>query len=331
MKSNHTLTQSVNNHSTYIKLSLVAIIWGGTFVAGRYISAETPPLLSASLRFILAAMTLLIFLILSGKMFVKINRHQLLKIIGLGFCGIYTYNLFFFYGLHHTTASRASLIVALNPAIMAIFSYFFYKERLSPLKALGITLCLLGAMIVILSKAPQLTVGKGSNWLGDALIFGCVLSWVAYSVFCKNIVHQIGPLHTVTYSILAGAIMLTATAIFTGQMNLSAIHALSITDLYSILYLGVVGSAVAYIWYYDGIQRIGSTRSGVFIALNPLTAVLLGAVLLNEGLTFPMFVGGAFVIGGILICNKTSTEKKLIPHKSKPGIDHIVKTKNYRK
>ncbi|MCC8457884.1 EamA family transporter [Photorhabdus luminescens] len=331
MKSNHASTQSVNNYSTYIKLSLVAIIWGGTFVAGRYISVETPPLLSASLRFILAGITLIIFLVLSGKMFVKINLSQLLKIIGLGLCGIYAYNLFFFYGLHHTTASRASLIVALNPAVMAIFSYFFYKERQSSLKILGIILCLLGAMIVIFSKTPQLTIGEEDNWLGDTLIFGCVLSWVAYSVFCKNIVNQIGPLHTVTYSILAGAIMLTVTAIFTGQMSLSAIHALSMTDLSSLLYLGAVGSAVAYIWYYDGIQRIGSTRSGVFIALNPLTAVLLGAVLLDERLTFPMFIGGALVIGGILICNKRSTGKKLIPHESKFEINHIVKAKNCRK
>ncbi|MCW7547274.1 DMT family transporter [Photorhabdus sp. APURE] len=106
MKSNHASTQPVNNYSTYIKLSLVAIIWGGTFVAGRYISVETPPLLSASLRFILAGMTLIVFLVLSGKMFVKINLSQLLKIIGLGLCGIYAYNLFFFYSLHHTTASR---------------------------------------------------------------------------------------------------------------------------------------------------------------------------------------------------------------------------------
>ncbi|MCW7547275.1 DMT family transporter [Photorhabdus sp. APURE] len=229
--------------------------------------------------------------------------------------------------------------MALNPAIMAIFSYFFYKERQSPLKILGIILCLFGAMIVIFSKTPQLTVGEEGNWLGDTLIFGCVLSWVAYSVFCKNIVNQIGPLHTVTYSILAGAIMLTTTAISTGQMSLSAIHALSMTDLYSLLYLGAIGSAVAYIWYYDGIQKIGSTRSGVFIALNPLTAVLLGtvllavllAVLLDERLTFPMFIGGAFIIGGILICNKRATGKKLIPHESKPGINHMMKTKSYRR
>lgn len=291
---------------TYLKLSLVAIIWGGTFVAGRYISSETPPMLSASLRFILAGTTLTLFLIISRKMFVKVNRSQLVKIIGLGFCGIYTYNLFFFYGLHYTTASRASLIVALNPAVMAIFSYIFYREKLSGMKTSGILLCLLGAAAVIFSKSPHTFLAEKSDWRGEALIFGCVLSWVTYSVFCKNIVKEIGSLHTVTYSIWAGAAMLTATAAATGQLNVASVRSLSAGDFFSLLYLGAIGSALAYIWYYEGIQKIGATRSGVFIALNPLTAVLLGALLLDEQLTSPMFIGGALIIAGILICNKTA-------------------------
>ncbi len=72
----------------------------------------------------------------------------------------------------------------------------------------------------------------------------------------------------------------------------------------SLLYLGAIGSALAYIWYYKGIEQIGATRAGVFIALNPLTAVLLGALLLDEQLSAPTFMGGALIIVGIMICNR---------------------------
>jgi len=72
----------------------------------------------------------------------------------------------------------------------------------------------------------------------------------------------------------------------------------------SLLYLGVLGSALAYIGYYDGIRRIGATRSGVFIALNPLTAVICAALFLGEPLTVPMIVGGALILLGIYLCNK---------------------------
>ena len=82
---------------TYLKLSLVAMIWGGTFVAGRYLSADTPALLAASVRFIFAGITLGLFLgFFLKKSFVRLDRSQLVKIVGLGFCGIYTYNLCFF-------------------------------------------------------------------------------------------------------------------------------------------------------------------------------------------------------------------------------------------
>ena len=87
---------------TYLKLSLVAMIWGGTFVAGRYLSADTPALLAASVRFIFAGITLGLFLgFFLKKSFVRLDRSQLVKIVGLGFCGIYTYNLCFFYGLQN--------------------------------------------------------------------------------------------------------------------------------------------------------------------------------------------------------------------------------------
>jgi drug/metabolite transporter (DMT)-like permease len=70
------------------------------------------------------------------------------------------------------------------------------------------------------------------------------------------------------------------------------------------MYLGVLGSALAYIGYYDGIRKIGATRSGVFIALNPLTAVLLGALLLGEQLTLAICLGGGLILMGIFLCNK---------------------------
>ena len=93
---------------TYLKLSLVAMIWGGTFVAGRYLSADTPALLAASVRFIFAGITLGLFLgFFLKKSFVRLDRSQLVKIVGLGFCGIYTYNLcFFLWSTLHSSLPR---------------------------------------------------------------------------------------------------------------------------------------------------------------------------------------------------------------------------------
>lgn len=288
----------------YLKLSLVSAIWGGTFVAGRYISNEIPALLSASLRFVIASLSLSFFLIFFNRGFKKVNFQQILTLIGLGFCGIYIYNICFFYGLNYINASRASLIVASNPAIMAIFSFVVYREKISLPKIIGISFCLAGAMIVIISKMPHTLAGNLNSWMGDTLIFGCVLSWVSYSIFSKKIVKEIGALHTVTYSIYVGTILLIITAYMNGQTVDLDIKTLSSSAILSLFYLGAIGSALAYIWYYDGIQQIGSTRAGVFIALNPLTAVVFGVVLLQESFSVQILMGGILVIIGIFLTNK---------------------------
>ncbi|WP_088133843.1 DMT family transporter [Vibrio gazogenes] len=295
----------------YLKLALVSVIWGGTFVAGRAINPEIPPLVSATLRFLLAGATLVLVLALSGKGFVRITKKQVCVLFGLGFCGIYTYNLFFFYGLQHISASRASLIVAANPAMIAIASFLFHKERFSLTRLCGITLCIVGAAMVIISKSPQSVFQTHTSIIGDLMIVGCVLSWVAYSVFGKQTVQTIGPLHTVTYSVLAGAAMLTLTTLFSGQFHLETLTSIHVQDFMSLSYLGIVGSALAYIWYYSGIEKIGATRAGAFIALNPIAAVSLGALLLDERLSALMGVGGLLAIVGILLCNR--------PEKLKPG------------
>ncbi|VVP83473.1 hypothetical protein PS918_02542 [Pseudomonas fluorescens] len=298
----------------YLKLAAVTVIWGGTFVAGRYLADSLSPLLAASLRFLLASAALLLFLLLARVPLVRPGRRQWLQLALLGFFGIFFYNLCFFYGLHYINASRASLIVALNPAVIGLASWLLFKERLSRAKVVGIALCIGGASLVIVSRNPTLLVGHADAWVGDLLIGGCVLGWGIYSLCSRELNQSLGPVQTVTYSILLGTAMLWLTCAIRGELNLAALTSLGSPQWLSLMYLGVLGSALAYIGYYDGIRTIGATRSGVFIALNPLTAVLMGALLLGEQLTLAMGVGGGLILAGIFLCNKplASVGKKRI-------------------
>ena len=308
--------------AVYVRLALVAVAWGGTFIAGRSLAAVAP-LFAASLRFLLASAALSLFLVVFGKGFRRVTLRQGLVVALLGFCGIFAYSFFFFSGLQHISASRASLIVALNPAVMTLVAYLFYRERVSTLKVIGIALCFCGVALVVGGGDAHGAEGaRGNGWLGEMLIGGCVLSWSAYSVFCKSVVRQLGPLHTVTYSIYAGTLMLLAYTASTGALDFAAVARFSMGEALSLLYLGVVGSAVAYIWYYDGIQKIGVARAGVFIALNPLTAVLLGAALLGEQITLATLLGGGLIISGIVLENMRSgaEPRGAVPPQGQPRV-----------
>jgi drug/metabolite transporter (DMT)-like permease len=287
----------------YAQLALCATIWGGTFVAGRGISSDLPVLVLASARFILASIVLLCMLALSANGFSRLSLKQAAKITLLGFFGIFVYNVCFFYGLREVDASRASLIIAINPAAMALAGWLCFKEKLSLTRIMAVALCLLGAGIVILNRSTPGLSGTAGTVTGDVWILGCVISWVIYSVFGRDTVRELGALQTVTYSVVVGTMMLVIAALATGQAKGFSFGAISPTTFGGLLYLGILGSALAYVLYYDGIQKIGSTRAGAFIALNPLTAVIGGAIFLGERLATPVLVGGFVVICGIFLSN----------------------------
>lgn len=288
----------------YIQLCIVAILWGGTFVAGRFIQSDMPSLLSATLRFSLGSITFIVLLGLPNIGWKRITINQFWPILLLGFAGVFLYHLFFFYGLQLIPASRAALIVSLNPAMIAFLSFLIWRERITLKKSYGIALSVIGAMIVLLSNTNM--QDRSSSIIGDLAIFGCVVTWGIYTVAGKNTIKSIGALHTVAYSIFIGTILLLISSIISPTVTWNHFELLTQTDIVSLLYLGILGSALAYVWYYQGIDQIGAANAGTFIALNPLTAVIAGYLLLNETISPSIILGGIFIITGIILTNRPS-------------------------
>lgn len=286
-----------------LKMICVSILWGGTFIAGRMLQTDISPLFSATLRFIFASVALLILLSCTRIGWVKVNSRQFFQILLLGCSGVFIYQVFFFYGLQLIPASRAALLVAINPAMIALISYLLWREKITKIKGVGIGCCVLGATILLSAKTSDVS-GFLTNQ-GDLAILGCVVSWGIYTVAGKNVIREIGAIHTVAYAVLLGTALLVIASSIMGQLTLSAIIHLTNTDVMSLLYLGILGSALAYIWYYQGVDQLGAAGAGSFIALNPLTAVIIGTLFLNEEITFSALLGGMVIIFGLWVTNKS--------------------------
>ena len=173
----------------YVKLLLTAFFWGGTFVAGRVLKENVGSFSAAFLRFTVAAVLLLAIVRKTEGRLPRLDRTQWLPVGFLGLTGVFAYNAFFFKGLQLISAGRASLVIATSPVLIALFSAWLYGEKLSPVKIAGILLSMTGAMVVITkgSLAGMLTEGPG---FGELMIFGCVLSWTAYSLIGKSVMHR---------------------------------------------------------------------------------------------------------------------------------------------
>jgi drug/metabolite transporter (DMT)-like permease len=288
----------------YLKLFMTAVFWGGTFIAGRMIAQTVSPFSAAFLRFVIASVFLLVLIWrLEGRIPIP-TKQQIFPLILLGMTGIFTYNVFFFKGLKLIEAGRASVIIANNPILIAFLSAYFFKEELTPLKMAGILISVTGAIIVI-TRGRMLELFEGSVGLGDLYIFACVLSWVTYSLIGKAIMKNLSPLVSVTYSVLVGTAALFLPAYLEGVVP-NFIH-YSAPAWFSLFYLGFCGTVLGFVWYYQGIQRIGPMKAGLFINFVPISAILLAFVILGEPITFSLVIGAIFVSSGVYLTNKRTT------------------------
>ena len=282
------------------KLLLTAIFWGGTFIAGRSIAGHVGPFSAAFLRFTIASLFLLATLLKIEGRFPAIKKNELTYVLLLGMTGVFSYNLFFFKGLSLIQAGRASLIIANNPIAIALLSAVLFHEKLSPVKLMGIVLSVTGAVIAI-SRGNPLALMAGGIGRGDVYILLCVLSWVAYTLIGKQAMYSLPPVAAVTYSAVAGAALLLVPALREGL--LSAMKTYSLADWISICYLGLFGTVLAFIWYYQGISKIGAGRAGLFINFVPISAILLAFFILDEPITLSLGVGACLVIIGVYLTN----------------------------
>ncbi|MGD9284718.1 MAG: DMT family transporter, partial [Desulfobacterales bacterium] len=276
---------------TYVKLLLTAIFWGGTFVAGRSLAQHVGPYSAAFLRFAVASLFLVFITWKVEGRLALLKRGQLLPVFLLGLTGVFFYNVFFFKGLKLIEAGRAAIIIANNPILIALLSAAIFKEKLNAIKATGIVISVTGAILAI-SKGDLRVILQGHLGWGEFYIFLCVASWVTFSLLGKAVMSGLSPLASVTYSSLTGTLLLLIPAFREGIVNCINF---SIYDWWNIFYLGFFGTVLGFVWFYEGIKKIGPTKAGLFINFVPISAILLAFFLLDEPVTFSLLIGALLV------------------------------------
>lgn len=290
---------ALSSSTVYLKLICVALMWGGTFIAGRIVTAELSPTLSALLRFGFAAILLVLILLKSTGGFPHLSVQQHVYAILMGLTGVFAYNLFFFAALSRIEAGRTALFVSLSPILTILAMRIFFQERLGRINYLGVCLALMGTLIVV-SRGEFFAAFAQSFGTGEMMMCGAVLSWVIYTICFKQT--QIPALTMTTYSLLWGTGFLLLSA--WPELRSSGLMDISWSSWLSILYLGAFGTVLAFIWYAEAIHSIGASRTIIFNNLVPVFAVLLAFLILNEPITWSMLVGGSLSFIGVILTNK---------------------------
>ncbi|MFH1718283.1 MAG: DMT family transporter [Planctomycetota bacterium] len=287
---------------TYVKLILTALFWGGTFVAGKLTAQNVGAFSIGFLRFAIASTLLLALTYRIEGRFPVLKKSQIVPVILLGMIGVFAYNVMFYKGLKIIEASRAAIIIATCPIFITIGSALFLKDKITTVKGLGIAISVCGAMVVV-SKGHMSRIFEGGLGRGELYIFCCVLSWATYSLIGKGVMKNLSPLAAVSYSSVIGAAALFVPACFEGLIGNLAGQ--SFLDWLCISYLGVFGTVIGFVWYYQGVQSLGPTKAGLFINFVPVFAILCAFLFLREPVTISLAVGGALVVSGVYLTNRT--------------------------
>ena len=200
-------------------------------------------------------------------------------------------------GLVTTTATNTAWIICVSPLALAVLSFLFLHERIGWGGVLGIAVATAGILILV-SRGNLNDLG----WLrstGDWLVLASAHTWALYTVTTRNLSRRRDPL-AVTFAILLVAGLFTA-MLFAVVGDLGRVRSLSPRGMAALLYLAIPGLAIGQWFWQEGISKLGATRAGLFLYLEPLATLALAVPLLGEPFGPVVALGGGLVLAGVYI------------------------------
>src|SRR4051794_12800818 len=270
------------------------VAFGGTWPAGKVAAHHVPPAVVAVSRFASAALLLWLWAFVSGSRVPRPQRADLPLVLVLGATVVFAYNLFFLYGVRHSTAADGSVLVpGLIPVATALLAWAVLGQRPLRRAQLGLAVAFAGLLLV---ASP--TGGVGSDRvLGDVLFVGAALSWSAYTLAGRRATARYGSVSANVYTTSAGTLLLLPFTFLDGGWS-PLVHAPA-GALVGIAYLAVIGTVLGFVAFYEGVRLIGAARASSFALLVPIFGVLSSVLVLHEPLRVTLAIGGAIVICGL--------------------------------
>ncbi|KYH25192.1 putative DMT superfamily transporter inner membrane protein [Halalkalicoccus paucihalophilus] len=296
-----------------------AVFFGGTFVAAKAGIEYMPPLLFVALRFDIAAVLLLGYVLLthSREEWVPRTRADVAGIAAAGLFSIGLANAMLFLGQQYVSSAVASIVFSLNPILTPVFAAVLLSdERLSAPEAVGMVVALLGVAIVIDLDPANLLTSAGP--VHAILLLGAIGAALG-GVLIRRADASMPSTARTAWGLPVGALLCHVLALSQGE-HLAAIEWTS-EGLVALGYVAVFSGALAYIAYFGLLDEIGAIRTNLAFYLVPVVAALGGWVFLGEAITPVTIVGFLVVFAGFAILNHGWIGRELAGLRSSFGTD----------
>lgn len=287
-----------------LAFSLLAVIWGTTWLAIKLVVREMPPVTSAGVRFALAAVVLAAFASWRGRRlgWQRIESADRRLLLALSFYMVAVPYALVFYGEQFITSALTAILFSVGPAFTLLFdSLRTGRNLLTGARLTGLLLAFAGVLAIFV---PRLS-GPPAEALGGAAIVGAAASCSWATVLAKHRGHHLDTLVGTTWQMGLGALgLLLAGAL----MERPAAANYSPAALLALLYLAVFGSAVTFVVFYGLLKQMAAVQLSTLSFITPIVAVFVGWLALGEVLGVNTLPGAGLVVLGVAMIHRPAPE-----------------------
>lgn len=279
----------------WTNLWIVYIVWGSTYLAIRVMVETMPPLLASGVRFLSAgALAYVYLLIRRGPSGVRVTRSELLASTVIGTALLLGGNGLVSIAERDVPSALAALVIASTPLWVVILRAVF-GDRIPTGTLVGVAVGFVGVGVLVIP-------GGGS---ADAPLSGLLLLviaaglWASGSFFSKRLPLPRDPFLSTVMQMLAGGVVLVVAGMARGEAGELVVGAFSARSLGALVYLIFIGSLVAFTAYTWLLQHAPISKVATYAYVNPVIAIFLGAIILDEAITASILVGAALIVAAV--------------------------------
>jgi drug/metabolite transporter (DMT)-like permease len=288
----------------YSCLALSMALTGSYVALSKPLAAALPVFLLAWLRFGIAAIAMLPWLRRDSAEPPMTGRTKRLLFVE-SFFGNFLFTLCMVSGVRLTSAVSAGVIMAAIPAVVALLSWVFLRERIGWRIGAAIACGALGIGLLALARpaaaqdAVHATSAARDAWLGNLLVLGAVFCEAIYAVIGKKLTGTLGPKRISALINLWGLALMTPMGLYLAlSFDFGAVHG----GIWLLLVFYALAASMWTVWLWmTGLKSVPAARSGVFMVLLPISAALVGVLALGESLSGLQLLAFAIALAGVVL------------------------------
>ena len=286
-----------------LALCWVSFFWGTTWIASKEGVKHMPAMQLVAIRQFLGGLLYVAYFLLQKTPWPKAKQWKTILILSL--LNFVLSNGLSTWGVKYISSGLGAILGAIFPIWIVIIT-FFRGERLSKLAVTGMLVCFGGVCIIFYDHLKDFL--QPNFTFGIILSLIATLTWAFGTLYTKKKAASFNPYFSLGLQMLISSLFLFVVIGATGTtIPLSEIPA---NSWWSIGYLVIIGSVLTFIAFIYALQKLPAEVNSIYAYINPIVAVILGAIIFGEPLTLFIAAGGIIVLFGLYLVNLAMRKKK---------------------